>query len=675
MVQAAGDIQKLIPEFPDRYANTAGGMRLPHRRRNEPVTSTATAATNSRITPATPTATAHETFRPLGLQQVSVTGGFWAERQNANRSVSIPDGYRQLHDAKNLHNFEVAAGRATGQAIGPIFADSDVYKWLEAAAWEYARQPDEQLLAQQLEITELVAAAQEEDGYLNTVVRLQERERYRTPARNHEHYCAGHLFQAAVAQARCTGHRELLDVAIRFADHLVREFGPGKNEDVDGHPVVEMALVELYRETGTRAYLDLAAYFVLARGHRMLERYDGNSTYLSDRVPVREATTVEGHAVRAVYLAAGAADVATETDDLGLLDALATQFASMTAGKQYVTGGLGARWEGEAFGDPYELPSDRAYAETCAAIGAVQWAWRMLLATGDATYADQIERMLYNAFLPGVSLAGGEYFYVNPLQVRHDAHPDDERNPANGRLAWFGCACCPPNVMRTLSSLAGYVASETPRGLQLHQYVPASIHIDTAAGPLELEVETQYPWNGDVRIRVVKAPTESVELSFRIPAWADGAVLNGNTVAAGGYSAVDRVLNDGETIELSLPMAPRVTRPHPRVDAVRGSVAIERGPLVYALEAADQPAGVVLDDVVIDAASALTSSFDAQLLGGVTTVKVAGRLSNSGDAHAGGSDAPGEDTTDADAVELTAIPYLAWANRGPSEMRVWIREA
>jgi DUF1680 family protein len=680
MVQAAGYIQKLIPEFPDRYASTADGMRLPHRRRNEPVTSTATTATNNRITPAAPTVTAHETLRPLGLQQVSVTGGFWRERQTANRSVSIPDGYRQLHDAKNLHNFEVAAGRATGDAIGPIFADSDVYKWLEAAAWEYARQPDEQLLAQQLEITELVAAAQEEDGYLNTVVRLREHERYRNPARNHEHYCAGHLFQAAVAQVRCTGHRELLDVAIRFADHLVREFGPGKNRDVDGHPVVEMALVELYRETGTRAYLDLAAYFVEARGHRMLERYEGNSTYLSDRVPVREATTVEGHAVRAVYLAAGAADVATETDDPGLLDALATQFASMTASKQYVTGGLGARWEGEAFGDPYELPSDRAYAETCAAIGAVQWAWRMLLATGDATYADQIERMLYNAFLPGVSLAGGEYFYVNPLQVRHDAHPDDERNPANGRLAWFGCACCPPNVMRTLSSLAGYVASETPRGVQLHQYVPASIRVETAAGPLELEVETQYPWNGDVRIRVVKAPTGAVEVSFRIPAWADGAVLDGQPVAAGGYAVIDRVLNDGESIELSLPMTPRVTRPHPRVDAVRGSVAIERGPLVYALESPDQPAGVVLDDVVIDAASALagsalTSSFDAQLLGGVTTVKVAGRLSNACDAHTGGSDAAGADAPRADAIELTAIPYLAWANRGPSEMRVWIREA
>jgi DUF1680 family protein len=655
-------------------------------------TSPARSATNratSRIAPAAPTVTADETLRPLGLDQVSVSGGFWAARQQANQAVSIPDGFRQLHDAKNLHNFEVAAGRATGEAIGPIFADSDVYKWLEAAAWEYGRQPDEQLLAQQLEITELVAAAQEEDGYLNTVVRLQEHERYRNPARNHEHYCAGHLFQAAVAQVRCTGHRELLDVAIRFADHLVREFGPNnngadnngadkngadKNGDVDGHPVVEMALVELYRETGTRAYLELAAYFVEARGHRMLERYEGNSTYLSDRVPVRDAVTVEGHAVRAVYLAAGAADVAAETQDRQLLGALSTQFASMTGTKQYVTGGLGARWEGEAFGDPYELPSDRAYAETCAAIGAVQWAWRMLLATGDASYADQIERMLYNAFLPGVSLAGGEYFYVNPLQVRHDAHPDDERNPANGRAAWFGCACCPPNVMRTLSSLAGYLASETPGGVQLHQYVPSRIRVDTAAGPLELAVETQYPWNGDVRVNVVSAPAGAVELSFRIPAWADGAVLDGQPVAAGVYAVIDRVLNDGESIELSLPMRPRITRPHPRVDAVRGSVAIERGPLVYALESHDQPAGVVLDDVVIDAASALTESvltesFDAELLGGVTTVKFAGRLSNAGDAHAGGSDATGSD-----AVELTAIPYLAWANRGPSEMRVWIRE-
>jgi DUF1680 family protein len=660
---------------------------------NPPVTSStsstspARSATNratSRIAPAAPTVTADETLRPLGLDQVSVSGGFWAARQQANQAVSIPDGFRQLHDAKNLHNFEVAAGRATGEAIGPIFADSDVYKWLEAAAWEYGRQPDEQLLAQQLEITELVAAAQEEDGYLNTVVRLQEHERYRNPARNHEHYCAGHLFQAAVAQVRCTGHRELLDVAIRFADHLVREFGPNnngadkngadKNGDVDGHPVVEMALVELYRETGTRAYLELAAYFVEARGHRMLERYEGNSTYLSDRVPVRDAVTVEGHAVRAVYLAAGAADVAAETQDRQLLGALSTQFASMTGTKQYVTGGLGARWEGEAFGDPYELPSDRAYAETCAAIGAVQWAWRMLLATGDASYADQIERMLYNAFLPGVSLAGGEYFYVNPLQVRHDAHPDDERNPANGRAAWFGCACCPPNVMRTLSSLAGYLASETPGGVQLHQYVPSRIRVDTAAGPLELAVETQYPWNGDVRVNVASAPAGAVELSFRIPAWADGAVLDRQPVAAGGYAVIDRVLNDGESIELSLPMRPRITRPHPRVDAVRGSVAIERGPLVYALESHDQPAGVVLDDVVIDAASALTESaltesFDAELLGGVTTVKFAGRRSDAGDAHVDGSDATGSDT-----VELTAIPYLAWANRGPSEMRVWIRE-
>ena len=601
--------------------------------------------------PALPTASARTLLRPLGLAEVRVTGGFWADRQEANRTVSIPDGLRQLHDAHNLNNFAIAAGRATGEVVGPIFADSDVYKWLEAAAWEYGRQPDENLLAQQVEISELVAAAQEEDGYLNTVVRMREGERYRNPARNHEHYCAGHLFQAAVAQSRCTGERGLLETAIRVADHMVRTFGPGKNEDPDGHPVVEMGLVELYRETGNRDYLDLARFFVEKRGHRTLERYEGNSTYLSDRVPVREAETVEGHAVRAVYLAAGATDVAVETDDEELLAALGRQYAHMTETKQYITGGLGSRWEGEAFGDPYELPSDQAYAETCAAIGAVQWAWRMLLATGEAGYADQIERLLYNGFISGVSLTGREYFYVNPLQLRHGAHADNDRSPANGRRAWFGCACCPPNVMRTLSSLAGYVASVSDRGVQLHQLLPADIRVETAAGPLGLSVQTEYPWQGLVRIAVTEAPTDAVELSVRIPAWAQGATLDGAPAAPGGYATVTRAFKAGEVLELVLPLEPRLTHPHPRVDAARGCVAIERGPLVYALEAADQDDDVVLDDVILDESAPLESAFRSDLLGGVTTIA------------AQGSTGP-----------LTAIPYFGWANRGPQDMRVWIRE-
>ncbi|HWU46413.1 MAG TPA: beta-L-arabinofuranosidase domain-containing protein [Humibacter sp.] len=605
--------------------------------------------------------------RPLGLREVEITGGFWRERQDANRAVSIPDGLRQLHEAKNIRNFQIAAGRAEGEAVGPIFADSDLYKWLEAAAWEYARAPEPALLASQFELTELVAAAQEDDGYLNTVVRLREGERYRHLAGNHEHYCAGHLFQAAVAQKRCTGRDDLLQVAIRFADHLVRTFGPGKREEVDGHPVVELGLVELYRETGDESYLALAEYFVDARGHGLLDPSGGNATYFSDRVPVREATTVEGHAVRAVYLAAGAADVAIERGDPELLASLERQHESMVTTKQHVTGGLGARWEGEAFGDPYELPSDRAYAETCAAIGGVQWAWRMLLATGEARYGDQIERLLYNAFIPGVSLHGGEYFYVNPLQLRHDAHADNERSPAHGRRGWFDCACCPPNIMRTLSSLAGYLATSHEHGLAVHQYADARVR----SGDLELAIETTYPWNGTVRATIVSAPADARRVAFRVPSWAHGATVDGQPVEAGGYAVAQRVFGVGDVIVLELPMRPRITRPHPRVDAVRGSVAIERGPLVYALEAPDQPDGVVLDDLVLDR-SVLDDSVrddsgalaerpfpEAEALGAAGMVAI-GALATDPDGNR---------------IPVTAIPYFAWANRGPRQMRVWIREA
>ena len=595
-------------------------------------------------------------LRPLALSDVSIGEGFWLDRQRANRDVSIPDGLRQLRDAGNLRNFEIAAGRAEGEAVGPIFADSDVYKWLEAAAWEYAREPDEQLLADQLEITELVSAAQEDDGYLNTVVRLREGERYRHPERNHEHYCAGHLIQAAVAQKRATGRDDLLNVAVRVADHLVREFGPrsatGSEGEVDGHPVIETALVELYRETGTGDYLDLARWFVDARGHDTLERFGGNSTYLSDRVPVREASTVEGHAVRAVYLTTGATDVAIETSDSELLATLGKQYDHMAATKQYVTGGLGARWDGEAFGDEYELPSDRAYAETCAAIGAVQWAWRMLLATGEASYGDQIERLLYNGFLAGVSLRGGDYFYVNPLQVRHNAHADDERTPKNGRLRWFGCACCPPNIMRTLSSLGGYLATSDSDGVQLHQYVSGAARGRTDAGEVELTVHTEYPWDGRVRVTVNSAPTAAVTLSLRVPAWAEGATLDGADVTPGRYATVTRAFAAGDTLELVLPLTARVTRPHPRVDAVRGSVAVERGPLVYAFERADQPEGVVLDDASVEPDS-LSEAEGPDLVPGLVGISVRTR----------------------DGQALTGIPYFAWANRGGDDMRVWLPEA
>ncbi|TQM42700.1 glycoside hydrolase family 127 protein [Pseudonocardia cypriaca] len=595
---------------------------------------TATSSSTSTRGPAAPTSAARVALRPLGIGDVRI-GGFWADRQQAN-TAAVRVGRQRLEDAGNLQNLRIAAGQAEGEAIGPVFADSDVYKWLEAVAWEYARRPSDELLAMQREVTAIVAAAQDDDGYLDSVVQVRHgNQRYTDLPWSHEHYCAGHLIQAAVAQVRCTGDTALLDVAAKLADHLADTFGEDRRHDVDGHPVIEMALVELYRETGDPRHLELARYFVDARGHGLMAAYGKEPTYFSDRVPVREAGTVEGHAVRAVYLTAGAADVAAELGDEGLLEALRTQFDHMIATKTYVTGGLGARWEGEAFGDPYELPTDRAYAETCAAIGGVQWAWRMLLATGDARYADAIERMLYNGFLAGVSLSGTEYFYVNPLQLRSDAHADGNRSPAHGRRGWFDCACCPPNVMRTLAGLEGYLATHDGSGIQLHQYAPGTVR----AGEVTLTVETEYPWDGLVRVRVDAAPGP-VRLSLRVPAWADGATIDG-APAAPGY--VQAEVAAGEAVELRLPMEVRTTTAHPRVDAVRGCVALERGPLVYAVEQADHD--IPVDDLRIDPDAPRESEHRPDLLGGVTVVT---------------------------AGELTLVPYYAWANRGPAPMRVWI---
>ena len=633
----------------------------------------------SRANPVAPTSTADARLRPVPSGTARITGGFWADRQRANREAAIPSGRERLESAGNLDNLRIAAGALCGEARGPIFMDSDVYKWLEAAAWEYAREPSEELLAAQREVTAVVAAAQEPDGYLDSVVQIQGQGRYRDLPWSHEHYCAGHLIQAAVAQVRCTGDRGLLDVAIRVADHLVATFGEDRRHDVDGHPVVEMALVELFRETGNRRYLELARYFVEARGHGLMESYGKEPTYFSDRVPVRDQTTVEGHAVRAVYLGAGAADVAVELSDTELLDALSQQFAHMLATKTYVTGGLGARWDWEAFGDPYELPPDRAYAETCAAIGGVQWAWRMLLATGDGRYADVAERMLYNGFLAGVSLKGDEYFYVNPLQMRDAAHADENRSPAHGRRGWFDCACCPPNIMRTLSSLDGYLATNDTDGLQLHLYAPSQITGEVGGGPVRLSVETEYPWDGRVRVRVDEAPDGEWTLALRVPAWAEGATLtvDGGTepVAAGTYATARRSWAAGDVVELVLPMTVRVSEADPRVDAVRGCVALERGPLVYAVEQVDQPEAAIVDDLRFDPASPVESEHRPDLLGGVTVLRTKGRTAGRTSQPWPYVPAGSADTGSRPEVDVTAVPYYAWANRGIGPMRVWLPTA
>lgn len=648
-------------------------------------------------TPVLPTADAHLTLRPLPTGDARITGGFWALRQERNGRDAVRSGYQQLETAGNFRNLRIAAGLEEGEAVGPIFMDSDVTKWLEAVAWEYGRAPAEDLLQLQREVTALYARAQADDGYLDSVQQVRGKgERYTDLKWSHEMYCAGHLYQAAVAQHRATGDTGLLDVAIKNADHLVRTFGDGtapdgtpKTRDVDGHPVVEMGLVELYRETSNRAYLDLAHWFVDARGHGIIERAGGEPTYFSDRVPSRQATTVEGHAVRAVYLAAGAVDVAIETGDTELLAASETQFADMMATKAFITGGLGARWDWEAFGDPYELPTDRGYAETCAAIGGVQWAWRLLLATGKPVYADAIERLLYNAFLAGVSLAGTEYFYVNPLQQRDHAHQDENRSPAHGRRGWFDCACCPPNIMRTFASLDGYLATATDGGLQVHQYATADL------GPVR--VETDYPHEGRVRVTVTE--NGPLALGLRIPAWSDTTTVTGPdgsaNPAAGTLHVVDREWSAGDTVELVFDTTPHRYVADARIDAARGQVAIERGPLVYAVEQADQQ-GFTVDDLTVDADAPITEERRDDLLDGVVTLRIPGHAPTEHVQQAWPYqrlDGPGGATTARDAtsvddvagpqgattglqagrdVTAIAVPYYAWANRGAAPMRVWL---
>ena len=412
-----------------------------------------------------PTAAAIARLRPLAAGDVRVTGGFWGERLRTNRERTIPHGLEQLRLAGNLSNLQLAAGahgryRALGEATGVIFPflDTDVYKWLEAVGWELGRERDSVLAGSADEVIGLVERAQREDGYLNTYVQVVTPGReYEDLAWGHELYSFGHLIQAAVAWHRALGDDRLLRVATRAADEIDRALGPRGRDAIDGHPEVEMALVELFRTTGERRYLELAARMIDLRGHGLLGVGRFGSAYWQDHAPVRDASSVAGHAVRQLYLDAGAVDVATELGDSQLLDAVVRRWRDMLETRTYLTGGLGSRHRDEAFGDPFELPPDQAYAETCASIASVMLAWRLLLATGDPDHADLIERTAYNGVLPGLSLDGTGFFYVNALQRRTERAFEDERSGT--RKPWFACACCPPNVMRFLSSWQQYLAT------------------------------------------------------------------------------------------------------------------------------------------------------------------------------------------------------------------------
>ncbi len=608
-------------------------------------------------------------LKPVPLSAVQITDSFWSPRIKANREITLPSQLAHLEATGRLDNFRRASGKKPELPFqGFYFNDSDVYKWLEAASYSLAAFPDSKFEAQVDAVIQEVADAQQPDGYLNTYFMFEkEKERFSNLKDMHELYCAGHLIQAAVAHYRATGKRTLLDVGSKLADHLGSVFGEaeGKRFGTCGHEELEMALVELFRTTNEPHYLTLAKFMIDVRGRK--PGIFGNSPYHQEHLPFTEQTEMVGHAVRHLYLCCGAADVALETGDQAYLAALEALWQNFTERRMYITGGAGARYEGESFGEDYELPNDRAYTETCAAIGSVMWNWRMLNLTGDAKYADLMERTLYNAVLPGLSLDGKHYFYENPLADRGK----------HRRQEWFGCACCPPNIARMLASLSSYFCSTSAQGAYLHLYATGAITIPFENGEvLRLNVKTDYPWQGTVDIEVVEAPKQAKFLYLRIPEWTEGATVQvngcnlGEAAVPGSYYEL-ALPYAGDVITVELPMPIRVLESNPMVAGNLGRVALMRGALVYCLEQSDHGTTDVWE-MYLPENGEFTSSEQSDLLNGVMVLE--------GEALALQSDqnaplyAPHGTKTHRDfkPTELFAIPYYAWANREPGAMQVWI---
>ena len=638
----------------------------------------------------------------VSIKDVTIEGAFWSGRQKLIREVTIPKQWEALNDdvpgaerSCAVKNFRLAAKEAEGEYYGQVFQDSDLAKWLESVAYALALERDERLERIADEVIDLLGRAQQPDGYLNTYFTVAKPGRKFTNLRDdHELYCAGHLIEAAVAYYEATGKRKFLDIMCKYADLMAETFGPnpGQIPGYDGHPEIELALVKLYKATGNRKYLELSKFFIDERGqqpyffdieeskrteHRVPRR---KPEYFQAHLPVREQKTAEGHAVRALYLFSGAVDIAAETGDRELLETCKAVWRNVTRKRMYVTGGVGSNEYWESFTIDYDLPNDRAYAETCAAISLVLFAHRLLQVEADREYADVMERALYNGILSGISLDGQHYFYVNPLELWPDARNirEDLRSVEPRRVPWFSCACCPPNIARLIASLGQYVHSVDPQAgtLYTHLYVGGTVRQTVAGRKVTVRQTTDYPWDGKVTLDVtVDAPAEFA-LALRLPGWCRNPSLsvNGEKIALDavtekGYAYLKRTWTSGDRAELELPMPVEFVRSHPQVRENAGKIALQRGPLVYCLEEADN--GNNLRDIRVSRDASFIARFEPDLLNGVVVLEGSGwRSLQDGEAESLYSAEP----LSFRQVTVKAVPYYAWANREPGEMLVWIQE-
>lgn len=619
----------------------------------------------------------HAKLQNVPVHAVTIGAGFWGKRRETNIAKSIPSMHDLLEANGRMTNFRRLADRSKGEQRGPVFSDSDIYKWTEAVGFELQSGDRPAVRSMAEKFIDDVVAVQEPDGYLNTYYvddRAAQRMLPKTQTTGHELYNMGHMLQGAIAYYRATGDRKMLDAGIRFVDNfLLTNYGPApKKPIVSGHPEIEMALIELYRTTGDQRQLELAGYIL--HGDERIQLPARQTVYMYSGTPFVARTKLEGHAVRAMYACCGATDYYMETGDASYWKTLNILWNDMTKTKMYVTGGVGSRSEGEAFGEAYELPNYQAYGESCAAIGNMMWNWRMLAATGDAKFTDVIERALYNGINSGMSLDGKLYCYRNPLAF-DPAGGDKIRNP------WYDVTCCPPNLERILASLPGYFYSTSKTGVYVHLYDNSELdwHLESGT-PLKVTQKTNYPWNGTVEIAVTPAEPTDFTVYLRIPNWAAGTQVTVNSeivndVKAGTYLPIRRRWAHGDVVHLKLDMPVQALAANPHVTDDLGRVAVQRGPLVYCMEQIDQPAGVALADVALTWGPSEEAQFSEELLGdllgGIVVLHHGGTVFENQQSHDSLYFHYSEDELKTRQVALTFIPYYAWANREATPMQVW----